>query len=88
MCKTGAGKCCHLSLEDNGIGMSTKKRSELFNSAYQATKRDTEGTLGIGLGFSNSKEFIEKNVGSITVERELGRGSKVTSRLPLAQLII
>jgi len=86
--KTGASKYCRLSVEDNGIGMSTKKRSELFSSAYQATKRGTEGTLGIGLGFSNSKEFIEKNVGSITVERELGRGSKVTSRLPLVELII
>lgn len=65
-------------IQDEGTGMPEETLSRLFD----ITKRiSTPGTLdeqGTGLGLLFCKEFVENNAGTLTVESEPGKGTRVT----------
>lgn len=61
-------------VEDNGIGISEKKLSQLFINPESTFGTDNE--KGTGLGLALCKEIIELNGGTIKVESELGKGSR------------
>jgi len=65
-----------VSVQDTGIGIDSKKSSDLFNFNTLFTTDGTAGEKGTGLGLPLCKEFIERNDGKIWVESELGKGSK------------
>ena len=74
-----AGKIA-LSVEDNGCGIAPDRLPSLFdfrqNAAGQARPH------GVGLGLPICKGIAEGHGGSITVESELGKGSKFIVTLP------
>jgi signal transduction histidine kinase len=41
-------------------------------------KDGTSGEKGSGLGLSLCQDFIEKNGGQLTIQSELGKGSKIS----------
>jgi len=66
--------------EDNGPGMDQATQRKIFEPFY-TTKGSGEGT---GLGLSVSRFLIqEKHKGSLSVESQVGKGTKFTVRLPL-----
>ena len=67
-----------LEVEDNGRGMSEAVRSEVFEPFF-TTKAAGQGT---GLGLSICRNIVAGFGGEITVESELGRGSRFRVRLP------
>jgi signal transduction histidine kinase len=71
-----------LSVKDTGVGMDQKILDTLFRIDRRATKPGTDGEKGSGLGLILCKEVVEKNRGSITVESEIGKGSKFIIALP------
>ncbi|HAN78372.1 MAG TPA: hypothetical protein DCQ31_11710 [Bacteroidales bacterium] len=72
-----------LSVNDSGIGMDENSMKKLFQFGETVIKRGTNGEPGTGLGLLLCKEFIEKLNGTLSVESELGKGSKFIIRLPL-----
>jgi two-component system sensor histidine kinase HydH len=72
------GKYIHLSITDNGLGISAKDQKKLFTPLF-STK-----TTGIGLGLAVSMKFIEANGGKITVKSKPGQGSTFTIIIPSA----
>ena len=73
---------------DQGVGIPDNLKSMLFRIE---SKYSTQGTLnekGTGLGLILCKEFIEKNGGTISVESEIGKGSKFTFSLPAANTTV
>lgn len=70
-----------ISVSDNGVGMDEKICEHLFGK--NLSTKGTEGESGSGLGLLICKEFIEKHGGQISVQSELGKGSKFTFTLPL-----
>ena len=71
-----------ISVEDTGIGITQKDRKELFRRNEIHTTRGTNNESGTGLGLILCKEFVEKHGGTIRIESEPGKGSRILFTLP------
>ncbi|MBB2151541.1 sensor histidine kinase [Pedobacter gandavensis] len=70
-----------LSINDNGVGIKPETVEKLFSGENMST-RGTFNEKGTGLGLVVCKEFMERNEGTITVESELGLGTKFNLFIP------
>lgn len=61
-------------VEDNGIGIRKDLQHKVFDMFY----RVSENSVGSGLGLYIVKETVEKLGGTITIDSELGIGTKFT----------
>jgi signal transduction histidine kinase len=68
-----------ISIIDTGCGMDEETRQRLFEPFF-TTKPVNEGT---GLGLSVAHGIIAKHGGEITVESELGKGTRFDIFLPV-----
>ncbi len=69
-----------LVVDDDGIGISPEQADKIFDRFYQAdSSRSNQGT---GLGLSMAQEIARIHGGSITVESNLGKGSKFIFKIP------
>lgn len=67
-----------LELVDEGIGISKKHLSKIFNRFYQANDANSVNGAGFGLGLTISNEIIKLHQGEITVKSKKGVGSTFT----------
>ncbi len=65
------------TVEDNGTGISPENIERIF-SAFESTK----GNRGTGLGLPVSQKVLQEHGGDVTVESELGGGTKFTLYFP------
>ncbi|MBA4053155.1 MAG: hypothetical protein C0490_00430 [Marivirga sp.] len=70
-----------ISVTDSGVGMNSIDLGKLFNAETHFTNPGTQQEKGVGIGLLLTKEFIEKNGGSIWATSELGKGSTFTFRI-------
>jgi hypothetical protein len=70
-------------IEDNGIGISQEKQNQLFESFSQGSIQINRKYGGTGLGLSIVKGLIQILNGKISLDSELGKGSKFTFEIPL-----
>ncbi len=69
-------------IEDNGIGMSEEFLPHLFEE-FTRERSSTESRVGgTGLGMPIVKKLVDLMQGTIEVESEIGRGTKITVTLP------
>lgn len=69
-------------ITDNGIGMAPEFVSQIFDE-FARERTDMESKVeGFGLGMCIVKNLIELMNGTITVESEQGKGTKITVVLP------
>ena len=69
-------------VEDTGIGMSQPFLEHLFEPYARETHFSVKSTIGTGLGMPIVKSLVEQMSGEITVESELGKGTKFTVMIP------
>lgn len=72
-----------ICISDNGIGMSDKEQSELFNRYYRGTNMK-EKPEGSGLGLAIAKQIITLHNGDIAVKSKRGEGTRFTIVFPFA----
>ncbi len=72
-----------ISVSDSGIGLSKEDQEKLFRIDVKNKTIGTSKEKGTGLGLILSKEYIEKNGGSIRVESKPGKGSSFIFTLPV-----
>ncbi len=77
------GKWVGLSVEDHGMGIAPRDRKRIFERFYRVDNLLTRKTEGSGLGLAITKRIIEAHGGRITLQSELGRGSRFTIHLPV-----
>lgn len=70
-------------VEDTGIGIAADVQAKLFEPFVQAESSTTRRFGGTGLGLTICRKLIELMNGSLTLESELGRGTRMTVRLGL-----
>ncbi|VGO17927.1 Alkaline phosphatase synthesis sensor protein PhoR [Pontiella desulfatans] len=68
---------------DNGIGMTAREQSKIFDRFYQVDQSMTRKVGGAGLGLSIVNFIVGAHGGKIDIESELGSGSVFTVRIPL-----
>ncbi|MEO8474530.1 MAG: tetratricopeptide repeat-containing sensor histidine kinase [Chryseolinea sp.] len=73
-----AGNFIEISVSDSGVGMTTNDLRRLFNAGTHFTQPGTQQEKGVGIGLLLTKEFVEKNGGSIRAISEFGKGSTFT----------
>ena len=84
---TEKGEYCELSVEDNGVGITEENLTNLFKIDRDYKTLGTHNERGAGLGLIICQEFVEQNGGKILVESKLGKGSKFTITVKLAEMI-
>jgi PAS domain S-box-containing protein len=67
----------HIEIADNGIGMDSDTRQNLFTLFFSS-----KGDQGTGLGLFIAKKIIEQHGGRIAVDSESGAGSRFKIVLP------
>ncbi|MBC7226687.1 MAG: hybrid sensor histidine kinase/response regulator [Thermoflexales bacterium] len=70
------------TVEDTGIGIAPEDLGRIFEEFYRAPQAKEIAPRGTGLGLPLVKQIVEAHGGSITVESEVGRGSRFVFRLP------
>jgi signal transduction histidine kinase len=71
----------HLTVSDNGRGVSKKELPYIFERMYRGEQQ--KSITGSGLGLAICKRIVERHHGRITVISEKGNGTMFTVTLPL-----
>jgi len=70
---------------DNGIGIHHKHQKKIFEPFYRVNDSLSKDIKGIGLGLAYVKHIAEAHGGKVTVQSEVGSGSKFTLLLPYSK---
>ena len=72
------GNIIELYVQDFGKGIDPRYHQSIFDRYFRVPGTKVQGS---GLGLSISKDFVEAHGGTLTVESELGKGSRFVMRL-------
>jgi signal transduction histidine kinase len=72
-----------ISVTDTGCGLSSDDQARIFEPFYQAGDVLTSRANGSGLGLAIVKELVESQMGQISVESGIGKGSRFLFTLPI-----
>jgi signal transduction histidine kinase len=71
-----------VTVSDTGIGIPAEDLPYVFERFYRVDRSRVRATGGAGLGLTIAKRLVEAHGGTISVESELGKGSRFTFTLP------
>lgn len=74
-----------IAISDTGIGISKEQQQALFSNFTQANSKIAATYGGTGLGLALSQNICKLMGGSISLESELGHGSRFAIRLPMPE---
>jgi two-component system phosphate regulon sensor histidine kinase PhoR len=72
-----------VSINDNGIGMTSNVKDKIFKKFYRESKGNVHNVKGHGLGLSYVKKIIDLHGGTISVESDIGLGSTFKIMFPV-----
>ena len=73
-----------ISIQDSGIGIAQENLKEMFRPFRQLESSLSRQYMGTGLGLSIVKKLVELHGGRVSVESEIGKGSKFSFTIPIA----
>ncbi|MEN3326301.1 MAG: two-component system, OmpR family, phosphate regulon sensor histidine kinase PhoR [Acidobacteriota bacterium] len=77
------GSNLSIAIADRGIGIPRAEQSKVFEQFYRVGNGLVHDVKGSGLGLSLVRHIVEAHNGTISVDSEIGKGSRFTILLPL-----
>lgn len=77
------GNSVHVSIKDEGIGLSLQDKDKVFDRYFRVENKHTQLISGFGIGLYLSAEIVHHHNGKIWVESESGKGSTFYFSLPI-----
>ena len=74
----GRGENVVITITDTGYGIPAEQLPRIFDGLHTTKER------GMGLGLYTSKAIIDRHMGRISVQSQLGEGTTFTIMLPIA----
>jgi len=69
-------------VEDHGLGLSPEDARQVFNKYFRVTHGNVHDIKGFGLGLSYVYLMVKAHGGDITVDSNLGRGTRMVVQFP------
>jgi len=82
---TTQGDWVEVCISDTGEGIPAEDLPNIFERFYRVDKSRARVTGGSGLGLTIAKRLVEAHGGKITVQSKLGKGSRFSFTLPIAE---
>ena len=79
------GERLQITVEDNGIGISKDDQKKIFDKFFRVSTGNRHDVKGFGLGLAYVKKMVGELGGEITVESQLGHGTRFIIVIPLAK---
>ena len=76
-----------LAIVDNGTGIPRETLARLFQPFQQGDNTLTRRHEGTGLGLTISRELMALHGGTLTIESEVGQGTRALARFPAGRVI-
>jgi signal transduction histidine kinase len=73
---------CQLVVQDSGLGMNQETINELLEDNELLAKKSNSEVIGTGLGMQLCKQMIKKNGGTLAIESEPNKGTKIILTFP------
>ncbi|CAM4394440.1 PAS/PAC sensor signal transduction histidine kinase [Pedobacter westerhofensis] len=74
-----------ICIQDTGVGIAEENIKRIF-SGENVSSRGTKNEKGTGIGLMVCWDFMERNGGNITMESEVGKGTRFDLKIPRAAL--
>lgn len=74
-----------ISIQDNGQGISKQDQKRIFQKYFRIKNGDVHRVKGYGLGLSYVQKIVRIHRGKISVESELGKGTRFTLSFKLTK---
>ncbi len=71
-----------LKVSDNGIGIAKEYQPRIFDKFFRVPMGNEHTIKGYGLGLSYVFEIVQRHMGYIVVDSELGKGTTFTVKIP------
>jgi len=79
------GDWVEVSVADTGEGIPAEDLPNIFERFYRVDKSRARATGGSGLGLTIAKRLVEAHGGKIEAQSELGKGSRFSFTIPIAE---
>ena len=80
----GAPNVVHISVKDNGMGISAEDQAMIFQKFFRTESAKSSDMPGTGLGLNITKNLVEMQGGTIWFESALGEGTTFHVTFPVA----
>ncbi len=75
-------KGVHLTVWDTGIGIPDEDINHIFEPFFRSDNRNGQDVEGTGLGLSLAKQLVDAHDWTLSVDSEIGQGSRFTIHIP------